>query len=129
MNRMVTRLVKTKVRPASVNVILLGLALLLIVNILARFNIGPNFTPFQADILTIVGALFLLSEVAAMQIFAGRARKGGDFVIDVLILIIGGVALVGAVAGLFGVQFQLLQGFKGLVDAGLLIFILVEIFR
>lgn len=124
-------LVKTNVKPMTVVFLLVGIAIVLLINVLARFNIF-DFTPFTADVITIITSIALLIEVSAFAMlrnFRSRARQGGKFVFDLIIGIIALIALIAAGLGLAGVSVAALETFKGIVDSGLIIFAIVEIFR
>ena len=117
---------KTHVRTNSVNIILGGVALLIVVNLLARFNI-INLTDMGSNIITSIGALFLLSEVAVMSLIKRTKKK---FELGNLVIAgIGLLSLFGVVMSLLNVPIQFLSSIQGITEISLLIAILVEIFR
>lgn len=120
-------LFKTNVKPATVRFLLLGIAFMIVVNLLSRFGI-IDLTSFQSDMLTITSSIFLLSEVAFFDLIK-RAKQGHGNPVSLVIAVVALVALVGAVLGFFGIQPAMLAPIKGIVDTGLLIFTVVEIFR
>jgi hypothetical protein len=116
--------VKVNVKPASVQAIFIGLAILITVNILSRYNV-IDLTLFQANIITIIGAIFLLTEVSILTML--KKRSGG--VLDIVISIVAILALIGSISGIAGFSIALLLPIQGIVDIGLLVLILIEIFR
>jgi hypothetical protein len=120
------KLLKTEVKPASIRLVLLGIALVVTLNILMRFSLLPTITSYQPDIITIIGSLFLMSEVAVMSMI--RGGKGLN-VVDMVIALIAGLSLLGVVLSFFGMSVAMLSPLQGMVDVGLLIFVVVEIFR
>jgi len=119
----------TKVKPKSVIVLLLGIAVILLINILSRFGVW-DFTSNSANLITIVGALFLISETsiyAVMRKIRGGVNRSEG--LDILIGVVGILALLGVGFNMFGLPLNVLNPVQGIVDAGLLIFVLLEIFR
>lgn len=117
-------MVRTNVKPATVKVILMGVALLLLLNALARFNI-LNLTQVSSTVITLITSLALLTEVSVWDMLKGRRKN----VLSIVIAVTAGLALLGAGLSLFGLSIAVLNPIQGLVDTGLLIFALVEIFR
>ena len=119
----------TNVKPVSVQIILMGFALLLAINILARFNIF-DFTAAQSNIITIAGAIFLITEISIFAVLR-RAKNGlnTNVIIDISVGIIALIALIGAGFGLFNISIDVLQPIQGIVDTLLMIFVFVELFR
>lgn len=117
-----------KVTKGGIKVVFIGLAILILLNILARFNI-LDFTSSSANILTIIGALFLLTEVGIMSLIKKGVPSKTSSIINWLIGIVALVALISSALGLVGVTLEILSPIQGVVDVGLLIFIVIEIFR
>ena len=116
-----------KVGKKAVRVVFIGLAILILINIMARFNLF-DFTASSANILTIIGALFLLAEVGIMKLVRSTP-SGTGAVINWLIAIVALLALLTSGLGLVGITIAALTPIQGIVDIGLLIFIIIEIFR
>jgi len=117
----------TKVKPAAIKILLGGIVLLILVNLLARFGV-IDFTAFQSNIITLIGAFFLLTEVAFFQML-GKAGRGKTNVISLLIGIIAILAIIGVLLGFGGIEVAALSSIQGIVDIGLLIAVVMEIFR
>jgi len=124
---MVKRSLRANVKPMSVRVLLWGLAVILLINVLARFNV-LDLTSSTANILTLIGAFFLLMEVSAFSMLR-RIGRGKTNVLDIVIALVALLAIVGSGLSLVGMSTAFLMPIQGLVDGGLLIFVLVEIFR
>lgn len=120
-------MLKTKVKPKSMRVILIGLAVLILVNLLARFDV-IDLAAFQSDVLTLIGATFLAFEIALMSVVKSTA-KGKLNVVDLLIGLIVVFAVLGVVLGWLGITVGFLESIRGIVEVALLIGIIVEIFR
>ncbi len=118
--------VDVKVGKSGVRVVFIGLAILILINIMARFGIF-DFTASSANILTIIGALFLLAEVGIMSLIRRKTRKGS--ILNWVIALVAILALIASALGLVDITIDMLQPIQGVVDAGLLIFIIWEIFR
>ena len=120
-------MLKTHVKPLSVVIILWGLALIILLNLLARFNI-IDWTPLQSNITTLICAVFLLSEVSFFAMI--RKFKKGEFnVVDIVISIVGLIAIFGAIISLAGISIAILESGQSIAEAALFIFVLIEIFR
>ena len=120
-------IIKTQVKPAGVRIILVALAVLILFNLMARTGL-IDLTPFQADVITIFGSLFLLSEVAFVQMIRRKNRKSFN-IVDTLITVVALLAILGVVLSWTKVTIAFLDPYQGLVELGLLIFVGVEIFR
>jgi len=121
------QMLKTHVKPLSVVIILWGLALIILLNLLARFNI-IDWTPLQSNITTLICAVFLLSEVSFFAMI--RKFKKGEFnVVDIVISIVGLIAIFGAIISLAGISIAILESGQSIAEAALFIFVLIEIFR
>lgn len=113
------------VKQNSVKILLVGLAIVILINLLARFAIIQMDT-YVPNIITLVGSLFLLSEVA----FAGLGRKRSQTdLVSLVIVVIAALAILGVISGWLGMTISALTSIQAIVDIGLLIAILVEIFR
>jgi len=107
-----------KVGKSAVRVVFLGLAILILLNILARFNI-LDLTASSANIITIIGALFLLAEVGIMSLIRSGVPSKAGVVINWLIAIVALLALVASGLGLVNVTLEILSPIQGIVDVGL----------
>lgn len=118
---------KTSVRETSIKVILIGLAIIILLNLLARFGV-LDWTTLQSNIVTLIGVFFLLSEVALMS-GVGNLKKGSFSILDWIIIIVAIAALLGVIFSWVGITVEFLVTTQSIVEAGLMIFVLVEIFR
>jgi uncharacterized membrane protein len=115
-----------KVKPAGIKVLLWGLVFLIAMNLLGRFGWLPMITSMQSDVLTLISALFIATEIGVMGMI--RNKKGWSLM-SILGTAIIALAVLGVVLGWFGVTIAFLQASKTFIDLGLLIFVLVELFR
>ena len=113
------------VKPGSVRVLLAGIALLILFNVMARFGVF-DLTSTTSNFMTMIGAFFLLSEVSIVAMIRRRAKLS---ILNVLISIVALLAIVGSFGGIIGWNIQTLSPIQGIVDIGLLISVIVEIFR
>ena len=116
---------KTSVKPAAVRIGLIGVAILALLNVLARFGIW-DLTASSANIITLFISLALLTEVGLMSMFRGMGRRRN--VLAMIAAIVAVLAFIGAATGLFGFTINALQPIAGLVDLLLAIFVIVAIF-
>lgn len=124
---MAKKIFKTSVRPGSMKVVLLVVALMILINILARFGLLPiEVTSTYSNLITLGAAIFLLSEVAAVQMFTGRKKLG---LLNVFITIVAILSILGVVLSFVGMTVAALTNIQGIVEIALLLFVLVEIFR
>ena len=114
------------VRPATISVLLWGIAILVLMNVLTRFGVF-DFALFTPSTITLIGAVSLLFEVGFIQsLRRGRFKMKP---LDWVIALVGAFALLSVVFGYFGVSLGFLNNFQGVADVGLLVFIFIEIFR
>lgn len=118
-------LVKTKVKPVGINLLLWVLVAFIVMNLLARFNI-VDLTPWQPDILTGAAILFVSLELGLMQFLRGKKKLDPLSWFGVVVVVLAGLGLV---AGWFGMTLGFLEGFKGTIDLLLLVYVIIEIFR
>lgn len=119
---------RVKVGKSAVRIVFIGLAILILINVAARFNL-VDFTASTANIITIIGALFLLTEVGIMKLFRLGVPSKSGAVLNWLIAIVALIALITSGLGLVNITIATLQPIQGIVDVALLIFIIIEIFR
>ena len=115
----------TKVKPVGIKILLYGLASLIVINLLARFNIF-NITGLQPDIVTIIAILFVATEIGVMSTIRGKKKIDGIGWFGVVVV---GLAFLSLVLGWFGMTFSMLESLKGVVEIALLVFVILEIFR
>ena len=112
---------KTKVRPASIKLLLWGVVALILLDVLAKLDI-INLTGFNANVLTIIASLFVLVEVG---IFAGSKLSG----ISLFGVTVAGLALFGVISGMLGWSIAAMSTIQGMVGIALGVFVIIEIFR
>lgn len=122
---MVRRKIKTKVKPMGVNLLLYGLALLVLMNVLARLGIA-DLTPLQPDVLTLIAILFVATEIGVVSALRGNKKLDG---IHWFGAIVAGFALLFLVLGWLGMSIAVTETFKGFVEIALLVFVILEIFN
>lgn len=113
------------IRKTSVSIVFLGLAIVAILNVLASFKI-LDWTGQSSHILTIVFALFLLSEV--MFFNAIKNIKKGN-IVDLLIVVIGTLALLIAGLNILNIQMDFFDPILGVLNVAIAISFIVEVFR
>ena len=116
---------KQHVTPKGMKVLLWGLVILIVMNIMGRFDFLPVITSLQSDILTLVAALFIATEIGMMSVLKNRKFTAKT----ILGIIIVGVALLAVVLGWFGVAISILEASKSWLDIGLLVYVVWEIFQ
>ena len=116
---------KAKVKPRGVIILLYGLAILIAVNLLNRFNL-VDLTGFQPNLLTLLAILFVGTEIGIMSAIRNRKKLDG---IQWLGIVVVSLAFISLVSGSFGFPIQFLSPFQGFVDLALLIYVAIEIFR
>jgi len=117
---------KTHVKPREMQVFLWGITALILVDILAKFNI-VNMTAFNSQIITLTASLFILISVGILQII-NKVGKGTD-VIRLFGAIVAVMALASVILGLFNISLSFLTISQGFVDIALGIYVIIEIFR
>ena len=119
---MTYNLPKTRVKPVSIKLLLSAIALLVVINLLARVGV-IDFTSFQPAIITLVSAISLLGEVG----FTNRGSKLNPF--DWVIVVISLLSLLGVIFGFLGTEIVFLTIYQVWIGFGLSIAVLIEIFR
>ncbi len=112
---------KTKVKPTGVKLLLWGLVVMIVINLMSRFNI-IDLTGIQPDVLTLIAILFVSTE---MGVFRKRKKFDGLVIFGTVVVILAFLSLV---LGWFGLSIAALAPFKGLIDLALLIYVLIAIF-
>ena len=116
---------KTHVKPTGIKLLLYGLAVLIVVNLLSRFNV-LNVTGIQPDVITILAILFVATEIGVMAGIRGKKKLDGIGWFGTVVVILASIALI---FGWLGMSLGVIAPFKGMIEIFLLIFVLVEIFR
>ncbi len=121
------KLLKTRVKPVGIKILLLGLVVLITMNLLARFGVLPTITAFQSDVLTVIAILFVATEIGMMGMIRRKFKKlDGISIFGSLVVLAAFVALV---LGWIGIIWAPLETIKGFVDIALLVYVVIEIFR
>jgi len=117
---------RLRIEHRSIPILYLVLALPLAIAALAQFGI-LDLTQYVADILTILAATFVLSEVGVMGMLRKRKMSRDPF--RIFGALVGVVAIIGAGLSFFGVTVTLLETLKGIVNLLVLIYVVIEAFR
>ena len=116
---------QTHVKPVEMKIFLWGIVAIIVVDMLAKFNI-VDWTWANSNIITMTAALFVLVSVGVMQII--NRSKGTDpvrlFGANIALMAIGGV-----IAGILSISIPFLITAQGFVDIALGIYVIIEIFR
>lgn len=115
---------KINVKAASVKIMLLVVAVLALITLLADLSV-INMTASIAAIITIGGALFLLSEVGWTQ----AVKTKGISWLDLVIFAVAILAIIGGIAALIGTTISFLVPYMVMVKIAFLVAIVIEIFR
>jgi len=116
-----------KVKPVSVTVLLVGVALLLLMALLARFDV-IDLSAHQANILTLMGSFFLMSEVAVKEMLK-KLKRGKINALNLTIGLVALVSIAGVVLTWTGWAIPYAATILSVAGSLLLIFVFVEIFR
>ena len=122
---MAKKLFRTSVKPVGVKILLYGLAILITMNLIARFNI-IDLTPLQPDLLTLLAIFFVATEIGVMSALRGKKKLGAISMFGAIVVAFAFFALI---LGWLGISIGFLEQFKGLADLLLLVFVIIEIFR
>ncbi len=98
-----------------------GVALVLVISLLKDFGL-VDITQTIGSILTIVAVLFIFAETGVELAFKKMS------VVKMLVLVVGGLAFIGAVAGLFGWTIGILVPIMGVLKAVLAILFIWSVF-
>jgi len=119
------KILKTKVKPIGMKILLIGIVALILVNLLARFNI-IDFTTYQSDMLTLIAIFFVAFEIGIMQVIKRTKKVDG---LSWFGLSVVGLSFIALVLGWFGMSLAVLSTIKGFIEIALLVFVVIEIFR
>ena len=117
-----------KVKKTSIKILLIGIAVLITINLLSRLNL-LDFTSSTNNVITIIGALFLMSDIGLRSLAKGgfptKLNQGISWIFGIGAFIAGFSAFLAIV----GVNFAVISPYQEAVEIILLVGIVVEIFR
>ena len=112
---------QTKVKPASIKLLLWGVVVLILIDVLTKLSI-IDLSGFNANVLTILSSLFVLVEIG---IFSGKKLSG----LSLFGVTVAGLAMLGVVSSILGFSITALTTIQGMVGIALGIFLVLEVFR
>ena len=118
--------IKASTKPIGIKFLLWGLAILISVNLLARFNV-IQLVGFQSDLLSLITLLFVATEIGVKSYMRDGKKKldiigwFGISIIAILFLIL--------ITGWLGLGLSIVGTLKQIIESALLVFIIIEIFR
>ncbi|MFW6030521.1 MAG: hypothetical protein ACOCRO_09795 [Halanaerobiales bacterium] len=119
-------MVKTKVTPKGVQVLLYSIAVFIMVDILAKFDIIDITDTISPLLIPVTASLFIFMEIGLMQFIKGR--KDLDY-LQWFGLTVAIVTLVSVLLGVLGIEVQQLSTLQGFTNSALLIYVLIELFK
>ena len=120
------RLPRTKVTPTGMKVLLWGIVVLIVMTLLGMLNIVPSITEYTQDVLTLIAIFFVFTEIGLMQVIQKRKKLKGLAIFGATV---GILAFVSLILGWLGVTVAFLESAKIFVHVGLLIYVVIEIFK
>jgi len=112
-------------KPFGIKLLLWGLAILISVNLLARFSV-IELIGFQPDLLTLVTILFIATEIGMKSMIGGKKKLDIIGWFGLIIVIILFLALI---TGWLGLALPIVGTLKQAIESALLVFVIIEIFR
>lgn len=117
---------KAKAKPMGIKLLLWGLAILISINLLARFGV-IELVGFQPDLLSLITILFMATEIGVRNYMKDGMKKV-DFVgwFGIIIIILLFLILI---TGWLGLALAIVSTLKQIIESALLVFVVIEIFR
>lgn len=122
------KMLKTAVRPPALKLLLVGVILLVLVDLLSKFNIIDITNLTSPVLIPLVASLFILIDLGIVQAVKRRKFKSLD-VIEWVGGVIGLIGLIGVGLFALGLELQIFSTFQGILDIALLVYILIAIFK
>ncbi len=113
-------------KPFGIKFLLSGLAILIAVNLLARFNV-MQLVGFQSDLLSLITLLFVATEIGVKS-YMNREKKKIDIIgwFGIIIVVLLFFTLI---TGWLGLALPIVSTLKEVIESALLVFVIIEIFR
>ena len=115
-----------KILKRSVGILYLLVIVPLLIAVLNQFGL-IDLSRFEASTLTILGSLFVASEIGVLGMI--KKMKLGDDPWRIIGLVVVLLAMLGAFLSLMNISWPQLEGIQGAINLGLIFYIVVEAFR
>lgn len=117
---------QTSPKPFGIKILLWGLAILIAVNLLARFEV-IQLVGFQSDLLSLITLLFVATEIGVKS-YVKEGKKKLDF-IGWFGMIIIAILFLTLITSWLGLTLPIVNILKQIIESALLVFVIIEIFR
>jgi hypothetical protein len=118
--------VRASSKPFGIKILLWGLAILIAVNLLARFEV-IQLVGFQSDLLSLITLLFVATEIGVKS-YVKEGKKKLD-VIGWFGVIIIAILFLALITSWLGLTLPIISILKQTIESALLVFVIIEIFR
>ena len=118
--------IRARTKPMGIKLLLWGLAILIAVNLLARFSV-IQLVGFQSDLLSLITLLFVATEIGIRN-YMRDGKKKLDIIgwFGIIIIVILFLTLI---TSWFGLALSIVSTLKQVIESALLVFVIIEIFR